>query len=335
MRHSRNAESVIPDALGGVVPADSRYVPLVQQAEYCAAPCCILMAMLRRRLPLLPQEVLAHHLGLALPGGEPAAERFFNARECAAGEEAGLKLSDPHFQPGAAFAALAVPLHFQFLPVSALDEEQFAGLLVQLTSNSSEEYDILFHLDRAVLNAGKQSAAAANRRGGARPADPLERLREHTLMHDKLIRVSTESVKIRVVDPAVDAPKWREVGAQRLLLAMQTLGEEELGGVWLIYSTAHDADSSDDPDQYDSPSRLQPPTSTPVLSRRPTPPLQAGAQASFDHRSVSVESSEPEHDIFVAQYASGEIMQSLLPRPYPANRTGSRDGRYVCVLIGR
>ena len=216
------------DAL--VVPADSRYVPLVQQAEYCAAPCCILMAMLRRRLPLLPQEVLAHHLGLALPGGEPAAERFFNARECAAGEEAGLKLGDPRFQPGAAFAALAVPLHFQFLPVSALDEEQFAGLLVQLTSNSLEEYDILFHLDRAVLSAGKQSAAAAYRRGGTRPSHHLERPREHTLMHDKLIRVSAESVKIRVVDPAVDAPKWREVEARRLLLAMQMLGEEELGG---------------------------------------------------------------------------------------------------------
>ncbi len=37
-----------------VVPKDTKYVPLVQQ-EYCSAPACISMVMLRRGIPLIPQ----------------------------------------------------------------------------------------------------------------------------------------------------------------------------------------------------------------------------------------------------------------------------------------
>lgn len=110
-------------------------------------------------------------------------------------------------------------------------------------------------------------------------------------------------MRIRVIDPAADSPKWREFEAGRLLLAMQTLGDEELGGVWLLYSL-DEADSSDDPDLNDL--RFQPPTSTPVRSRLSTPSLQSSAPpASFCNRPVSVaSSSEQEHDVFVAQYAS-------------------------------
>ena len=243
--------------------------------------------------------------GLEIPAA--AAGRFFNARVCAA-DECGLKLHDARFQPGAALAALEIPLRFQFLPVSALDEDHFVGLLVQLTTNSSEDYDIMFNLERAALNGTRSFTSAA-------------RPREHTLVHDTIIGQPGDgaSMRIRVIDPAADAPKWREFKAGALLLAMQTLGDEELGGVWLLYSM-DDADSSDDPDLYDSPLSLQPPTSTPVRSRISTPPLQSSAVlASSGYRSVSVaSSSEQDHDVFVAQYASGMLVQHWMGTATPA-----------------
>jgi hypothetical protein len=232
--------------------------------------------------------------GLELPAA--AAGRFYNARTSGT-DQGGLKLRDQRYQPGTALAALDIPLRFQFLPVSALDEDHFSGLLVQLTSNSSEDYDIMFNLDRAVLDGTRSSFRAT----AARP-------REHTVVHDIIVGQLEEgaSMRIRVIDPAADSPKWREFEAGRLLLAMQTLGDEELGGVWLLYSL-DEADSSDDPDLNDL--RFQPPTSTPVRSRLSTPSLQSSAPpASFCNRPVSVaSSSEQEHDVFVAQYASGML----------------------------
>ena len=44
-----------------VVPKDSRYVPLTQQ-PYCCVPTSIQMVMLRHGLPLVPAELMAHHL---------------------------------------------------------------------------------------------------------------------------------------------------------------------------------------------------------------------------------------------------------------------------------
>ena len=266
-----------------VVPWDSQYVPLVMQ-DFCAAPCCISIVMLRRRLALVPQELLAYHLGLAIPKDKLSA-RFFNPRMIAAGSEGGLQSHEPSFHPSLALAALGIPLHFQFVPVSGLEASQLRALLLELTSDDNR--DVLFHFDRSVLDSASPAQAGRNRPVANEPASGRTQ-RQHMCVLDKLIIPESESesdsYRMRILDPAVDAPKWRVVEAARLLLAMQVLGEESLGGVWLLYCRSFsDNDSSDDHDSSPSPPTTAPPYSTPAI----TPALSAAMTPALTPRRIS------------------------------------------------
>ena len=247
----------------GVLTWGSQYVPLVMQ-DFCAVPCCISIVMLRRRLPLVPQEVLAYHLGLAISAEDrTSAERFSNPKLCAVGEQGGLQLHQPCFHPSIALAKLGIPLHFQFVPVSALDAWQLRDMLMELT-DKDEDRDVLLHLDRSVLDCS--ALQAEGERGVLQPvplrhahrnrqASQVEgdghKQRQHMCVFDKLMTCAEsgggDGYSVSMIDPAVDAPKWRDVEGARLLLAMQALGEEMLGGIWLLYAR-QPAESDDESD---------------------------------------------------------------------------------------
>jgi len=246
-----------------VVPSDSRYVPLVMQ-DFCAIPACISMVMLRRNLlPLVPQELLAHHLGLLLP--KASSHLVFNARTCAVGEEGRLQTHEGRFQPSLALSTLGISLRFQFVPVSEMDAGHLHYLLAELSSKEDDR-DVLFRFDRHILD---DKSCAPNHPNDAATAE--RRQQQHMCVLDQLISEGTEEYTIRVVDPAVDAPKWRTVGLARLLRAMQALDEE--GGLWLL--SGLDDYNSDHYDQQDIPtSDVAPPKGVPpALSC--TPPLSA------------------------------------------------------------
>ena len=238
----------------GVLTWGSQYVPLVMQ-DFCAVPCCILIVMLRRRLPLVPQEVLAYHLGLAIPAEDMNyVERFSNPKLCAVGEQGGLQLHQPGFHPSIALAKLGIPLHFQFVPVSALDAGQLRDMLMELT-DKDEDRDVLLHFDRSVLDRSVLQPVPLRHAHRNRQASQVEgdghKQRQHMCVFDKLMTCAEsgggDGYSVSMIDPAVDAPKWRDVEGARLLLAMQALGEEMLGGIWLLYAR-QPAESDDESD---------------------------------------------------------------------------------------
>ena len=234
--------------------------------------------MLRRRLPLVPQEVLAYHLGLAIPAEDKtSAERFSNPKMCAVGEQGGLQLNQPCFHPSIALAKLGIPLQFQFIPVSALDAGQLRDMLMELT-DKDEDRDVLLHFDRSVLDRSADTVvvlqaecdrsvlqaecdrsvlqpvplrhAHRNRQASQVEGDGHKQ-RQHMCVFDKLMNCAEsgggDGYSVSMIDPAVDAPKWRDVEGERLLLAMQALGEEMLGGIWLLYAR-QPAESDDESD---------------------------------------------------------------------------------------
>jgi hypothetical protein len=246
-----------------VVPPDSRYVPLVMQ-DYCAVPCCLSMAMLRRGLPLIAQELLAFHLGLTLPADKEGAERFFNASAHRTGVGGGVRPYEASFHPSVALAQLGIPLRFQFVPVSALDADQLQSLVVELTAEDDDR-DVLFHFDRSVLDAA--SSVPTSIRGRTAAPDGGQHQQKHMCVLDRVAPRTCAPTTYRLMDPAVHAPKWREVDGAQLLRAMQALGEEQLGGLWLLHGHNND-ESSDDQDAYSSPPHLAPPRPPP---RSPLP----------------------------------------------------------------
>jgi len=244
-----------------VVPPDSRYVPLVMQ-DYCAVPCCLSIAMLRRGLPLIAQELLAFHLGLTLPADKEVAESFFDASAHRTGVGGGVRPHEASFHPSVALAKLGIPLRFQFVPVSALDADQLQSLVVELTAEDDDR-DVLFHFDRSVLDAA--SSVPTSIRGRTAAPGGGQHQQKHMCVLDRAAPRTCAPTTYRLMDPAVHAPKWREVDGAQLLRAMQALGEEQLGGLWLLHGRKND-ESSDEQDAYSSPPHLTPPPTTPSVT---------------------------------------------------------------------
>src|SRR4051794_40060347 len=98
--------SSMPD---NVTPADSRYVPFVQQ-PYCCVPASLHMVMYRRSMPLVAQEELGYHLGLVVPPND--GHWYWNPRISAKRPPAGYgtQIQRAEYSPDAAFERLGVPL---------------------------------------------------------------------------------------------------------------------------------------------------------------------------------------------------------------------------------
>ena len=264
-----------------VVPPDSRYVPLVMQ-DYCAVPCCLSMAMLRRGLPLLAQELLAFHLGLTLPPHKEGAERlFFDASAHRTGVEGGVQPHEASFHPNVALAQLGIPLRFQFVPVSALDADQLQNLVIELTAEDDDR-DVLFHFDSSVLDAA--SSVPASVRGRTAVPGDGQHQQKHMCVLDRAPPRTCAPTAYRLVDPAVHAPKWREVDGAQLLRAMQALGDEQLGGLWLLHGRNNDESSDEDayisPDPYPTPFPTNP-SVTPSITRENSNYEDVAKQCSF------------------------------------------------------
>eukprot|EP00288_Rhodomonas_lens_P002670 CAMPEP_0177722104 /NCGR_PEP_ID=MMETSP0484_2-20121128/17510_1 /TAXON_ID=354590 /ORGANISM="Rhodomonas lens, Strain RHODO" /LENGTH=249 /DNA_ID=CAMNT_0019234469 /DNA_START=35 /DNA_END=780 /DNA_ORIENTATION=+ len=209
-----------------VVPKDTKYVPLVQQ-EYCSAPACISMVMLRRGISLVPQELLGHAMGLTLPFDKEITSRFYNGHVGPASTIGyGVRVHEPEFHPNAAFQKLNIPLHFQFVPVSALKSEELLSFLDELTAGPAEDAkDILFCFSQRML-----SPASLLLPGGDRG------VQAHVCLLDRVEPpVPGVGWRVRLVDPAVGVPKWRICDGRQLLLSMQAIGDDLMGGIWLIH----------------------------------------------------------------------------------------------------
>lgn len=179
-------------------------MPLVQQ-RWCCVPACLSMIMYKRRIPLIPQEKLAHHLGLIVPKED--AYLFSKPRtgkKPAAGY--GTQIEKKQFSPNTVLPKLGIPLVMKYHPAKELTEESLVNLLIEA---ERKDKDFLVCFDIGALTNSKKH-------GG------------HVCVFD---RIDTRKKTVRLVDPASSQPKWRTVSISDLYRGMRYHWNKS-GGIW-------------------------------------------------------------------------------------------------------
>ncbi len=186
-----------------IIPKDSRYIPLVQE-KYCCTPASILMVMLRHNIPLLPQEVLGHHLGLIV---EPKDKYLFWNVRTGKKPGSGYGTQIKKYSPNKVFKKFKIPLKFSFHPISKFTDKNFVEFMVSAVKNDK---DILVCFNHPTLKHEKGQ-------GG------------HVCVLD---RVYPRQGTARLIDPQQSQPKWRIVKIKDLKEAMDVHGDSHMAGFW-------------------------------------------------------------------------------------------------------
>ncbi|MCB9988223.1 MAG: hypothetical protein H6868_02685 [Rhodospirillales bacterium] len=172
-----------------VTPVDTRYVP-VQQQPYCCCPASIQMVMMRRNIPMVPQEYLGWHLGLTVPPEDSAY--FYNPRVSATTPPSGFygtQVGTKSVDPDRAFDSLGIPLRLRMETADRFpDIDSFKN---RLEDCLNQDFDVLLCLRwMDVMDSHAHIG----------PADPGA---GHIVVADKIMGDT-----LRIVDPARGA-KWR------------------------------------------------------------------------------------------------------------------------------
>ncbi len=178
-----------------ITPKDSRYIPFTQQHS-CCVPTCILMIMYKHGIPLIPQELLGHHLGLIVE--EENKNLFWHVRTGVRPERGwGTQMYREEYEPNTVFSKLGIPLHVISRSVSSFDNNGFRKFLIDVVE---QDRDVLVNFDHTHLNKKKGS-----RQG-------------HVCILD---RVYPDKNQVRLIDPSSKQPKWRIVNIDELKEAME------------------------------------------------------------------------------------------------------------------
>ena len=180
---------------------NKRYVPLIQK-PYCCVPACLQMVLMRKGLPLLPQEQIAYELGLIVPKlyktDFPHAQ---TGKKPASGW--GTQVQKPEYSLNNFFQK------HQFL----LEETYF--FKVKDPTNWIPAHirndDVLVCFNNNVLYGGENAG------------------------HVSIIESLVED-NIVLIDPEQHVPKYRTVKLNTLFNAIAYHGEKNRAGFWLITS---------------------------------------------------------------------------------------------------
>ncbi len=191
-----------------LIPKDTRYVPFVQEKTHCV-PACISMIMYRNTIPLIPQQLLGHHLGMVVHKDDrhlfwkppTASTNYMGPGHY--GTQIGLK----KYHPNTVFPKLGIPLKMIFHPTSEFDLKSCKKFLIDSQKNNK---DIILCFDAGKLNGH-------DKRGG------------HVSVFD-VIEPSKNAV--RIIDPQQSRPKWRIIPMQLLYESMKLHGDRNMGGFW-------------------------------------------------------------------------------------------------------
>ncbi len=148
-------------------------------------------------------------MGLIVP--EEAKQYFWNAR---VGQKPpagyGTQAGKPQYGPNAVFKKLRIPLKMTWSLIHKFKTiDQFRAYLAQVETSNK---DILVCYDWPALFDSTE-----------------EKHWGHVCVLD---RVFLEKNTVRLIDPAPDAPKWREILIPDLYRAMVAHGKSKSGGFW-------------------------------------------------------------------------------------------------------
>lgn len=187
-----------------IVPQDSRYIPFTQQKSSCV-PASISMVMYKRKIPLVPQELLGFYLGLIVASKNK--KFFWNVRTGKKPQSGyGTQLSNGKFDANRAFKKLKIPLKLIYHPISEFtDNEKFKDFLIDAVK---KDKDILICFDHGTMNNDPEKDG-------------------HVVVLDRL-----SGNMIRIIDPSPIFPKWRSVNINNLKRAMEVHGDKNHAGFW-------------------------------------------------------------------------------------------------------
>lgn len=190
----------------GVCPSDTRYTPLTQQ-RYCCVPTCMQIVMLKRRIPLVSQELIGHSLGLIVP--QEDLRYFWNARTGKRPRSGyGTQVHKKEYDPNRAFAKLKIPLRISYRLIDEFPDTE--SVVAYLKSAEKADKDVLVCFDADTINN-------TNYHNG------------HVCVFD---RIFVERNSVRLIDPSPKAPKWRSIRIKKLFEAMKKHGKYRYGGFW-------------------------------------------------------------------------------------------------------
>jgi hypothetical protein len=194
--------------VNNIVPNDSRYIPLTQQRWLCV-PTCIQMIMLRHNIPLIPAELMGHHMKLVVPKEDTF---LFWDKNIKTGEKpkagygtqltvgSGLSMND-------VFNKLKIPLEMKRKLINQF--ENF-GEFKKYFENFDPNKDVLVCYDWGTLfdKVIKQG---------------------HVCVIDK---IDLDKSEARIIDPSVKSPKWKNIKIEKLYKAMKVHGKDNGAGFW-------------------------------------------------------------------------------------------------------
>lgn len=189
-----------------IIPEDTRYVPLTQQAYLCV-PTCIQMVMARHHIPLQSAELIGFHLNLIVPEAEKYL--FWNIPSQAQTPPAGwgTKINEG-VDVDAVFASLNIPLQMKF---DFIDKFQSVHSMRQYLQKAEEEdRDILMCFNVAAIKGTDEHQG-------------------HVCVFDRIY-----GDRIRYIDPSGRAAKWRIITVDKMYAAMTSHGSGNMGGCWQL-----------------------------------------------------------------------------------------------------
>jgi hypothetical protein len=192
-----------------VVPLNSRYIPLTQQAR-CCAPTCIQMIMYKNKIPLVPAEELGYYLGLIVPPSEKYL--FYNVRTSKIKPPAGYgtRIYMEEFSPDKAFEKLNIPLTLIVKKIAEFNSSEDVFNFMKKAEDDNR--DMLFCFNHGAL------------------IDDPERDWGHLVLFDRIV-----DGKYRIIDPSPAHPKWRLVSSEKMFQAMKKHGEKPTAaGIWKL-----------------------------------------------------------------------------------------------------
>jgi hypothetical protein len=185
---------------------NSRYIPITQQ-PYCCVAACIQMVLYRKNIPLVPQELIVYHLGLAVPEKDEHLFEKTHVRE--KGRKGwGVQLSWEKYSLDACFQALSIPLRARFYMSS--DIPSIADLQETLTALAAEGCDVFlcFAYEELWGVAGEAS---------------------HVCVFDKIIGDT-----VWMIDPEQEVLKFRKTTVSKLYAALRKNGTDAFHGLFLL-----------------------------------------------------------------------------------------------------
>ena len=192
----------------GIIPRDTRYVPLTQQ-QYCCVPTSIQMVMLRHNIPLVPTELMAHHLDIIV---SPEKKKlFWNLRSVKKRPKAGwgTRIAEDR-TANRMFHKLRIPLRIKFHLIDSFETAEDLG--TYLYKRMKSDSDVLVCYD-------------------VQPLFNTENSSGHVCVFD---RIDKKKGEVRFIDPERNVPKWRTVKLKKLYKAMQVHGSEHMAGCWEV-----------------------------------------------------------------------------------------------------